>query len=203
MAAEFQKDSIDWQLQQFFRRLGEWIELRFPQFQPPDVPDAPRWQFPSWWLEAAFWVIVSAAALWLGYQAYRWISLYLGPNHPQYAKFLERRQAASEKERSIAGWIREAQEFQRQGNYQEACRALYMAMLQRLNDTKLIPNDFSRTDREYARLVQLLPQADAYRVLLQTHEQLRFGNAAASVDLFNQCQQAYGEIERATATSST
>lgn len=201
MSAEFQKESVDWQLQQVFRRVGEWIELRFPQFRVPDAPDAPPWQFPSWWLEAAFWTIIGLAAVWLAYQVYRWVRPWLDLNNPSYAKLLER-QKAGEQERSLSDWIRATQEFQRQGNYREACRSLYMAMLQRLNDTKLVPNEAARTDREYARLVQLLPQAEAYRFLLQTHEQLQFGNAAVSVETFNQCQQAYGEIERATASST-
>lgn len=198
MATGFEKNSLDWQFQQVFRRVGEWIELKLPQFQPPKVPDAPRWAFPSWWLEAAFWAIVGAVVIWLGYQVYRWVRPYLDPNHPRYGNLLGRQEAKTDPEKSISAWLRSAQEFQRQGNYRDACRSLYMAMLQRLNDTKLIPSQSSRTDGEYARLVQLLPQAEAYQTLLLTHEQLCFGQTEISVEQFNRCQQAYRAIEGST-----
>lgn len=198
MAAEqFQKSDFNWQLQQFFRQVGEWIELRFPQFQPPNVPDAPNWAFPSWWLEAGFWTIVGLFVLWLGLQIYLAVRSYLTRNQAQMAKFFDRASTA-EKERTIAQWVKAAQEFQQQGNYREASRALYIAMLQRLNETKLIPGDQSRTDREYSRLVQLLPQAESYQMLLETHELLYFSNAPISAELFDQVQRAYGNIERAT-----
>jgi hypothetical protein len=198
MATAFEKNSVDWQLQQVFRRVGEWIELKMPQFQAPNVPDAPQWAFPSWWLEAAFWVIVGAIVIWLSYQLYRLVRPYLDPNHPRYGKLLDRQGSDIDQERSIAAWLRAAQEYQRQGNYRNGCWALYMAMLQRLSDTKLIPAQVSRTDGEYARLVQLLPQAEAYQTLLTTHEQLRFGQTEISVEQFNRCQQAYRTIEGTT-----
>ncbi|MBW4443179.1 MAG: DUF4129 domain-containing protein [Plectolyngbya sp. WJT66-NPBG17] len=202
MAAEqFQKSDFNWQIQQFFRQVGEWIELRFPQIQPPDVPNAPNWAFPSWWLEAGFWVVVGLAVLWLGFQIYLWVRSYLNRNQAQIAKFLDRGSANAEKERTISGWVKSAQEFQQQGNYREASRALYMATLQRLSETKLIPNDKSRTDREYLRLVQLLPQAESYQMLLDTHELLCFSNLPISAEMFDRVQRAYDNIERATLDS--
>ncbi|MGG6266845.1 DUF4129 domain-containing protein [Leptolyngbya sp. AN03gr2] len=198
MAAEqFQKTDFNWQLQQFFRQVGEWIELNFPQVQPPNAPDVPNWWFPSWWLEAGFWTLIGLFVLWLGFQIYLAVRSYLTRNQAQMAKFLDRRSTA-EKELTIAQWVRSAQEFQQQGNYREASRALYMAMLQRLNETKLIPGDQSRTDREYSRLVQLLPQSESYQMLLETHELLHFSNAPISAEMFDRVQKAYGNIERST-----
>ncbi|MBD1825334.1 DUF4129 domain-containing protein [Cyanobacteria bacterium FACHB-DQ100] len=199
MAAEqFQRSDFNWQIQQFFRRVGEWIELRFPQVQPPNLPDAPNWWFPSWWLEAGFWVLVSLAVAWLGFQIYLWVHAYLNRNQAEIAKFFDLTASQPEKERTIAGWVKSAQEFQQQGNYREASRALYMAMLQRLNETKLITIDKSRTDREYSRLVQLLPQAESYQMLLETHELLCFSDTPISAEMFDRVQRAYGNIERAT-----
>lgn len=199
MAAEqFQRSDFNWQIQQFFRRVGEWIELRFPQVQPPHLPDAPNWWFPSWWLETGFWVLVSLAVVWLGFQIYSWVRAYLNRNQAEIAKFFDRPTSQSEKERTIAGWVKSAQEFQQQGNYREASRALYMAMLQRLNETKLITIDKSRTDQEYSRLVQLLPHAESYQMLLETHELLCFSDTPISAEMFDRVQRAYGNIERAT-----
>ncbi|MBE9012022.1 DUF4129 domain-containing protein [Pseudanabaenaceae cyanobacterium LEGE 13415] len=201
MAAEqFQKSDFNWQLQQFFRQVGEWIELNFPRFQPPNVPDAPNWSFPSWWLEAGFWTSIGLFGLWLGFQIYLAVRSYLTRNQAQMSKLFDRR-STPEKELTIAQWVKSAQEFQQQGNYREASRSLYMAMLQRLNETKLIPGDQSRTDREYSHLVQLLPQSESYQMLLETHELLYFSNAPISAEMFDRVQSAYGNIERATLDS--
>lgn len=200
-AGTFQKNSLDWQAQQVWWRVSEWIELHFPKFNPPNVPNAPPWEFPTWWFQAAFWVISALLVCWLGWQLYQWLSFYFNPNRSQSSKLAYHRAESSARERTIAHWMREVQHFQRQGNYREACRALYMAMLQRLNDAKLAPHQASRTDGEYWNLVQLLPQSQAYQTLLRTHEHVCFGDAAISVDAFNRCQQAYGDIERETQTS--
>lgn len=195
MAASVQTNSIDWQLQLFSRRVGEWIELHLPS--SPNQPNSPS--FPAWWLQAAFWTIVTLAILWLGYVVYSLARPYFDPNHPHRAKRIEPNQ---QKERTIAALIRDAQEFQRQGNYREACRSLYFAMLQRLHEAKIIPSQRSRTDREYAQLVQHLPQSEAYRILLEMHERLQFGQADVSIEQFDRVQQAYSTIERATVSEA-
>lgn len=196
MAAEqFQKTDLNWQLQQFFRQVGEWIELNFPQIRTPNIPDAPNGS--SWWLEAIFWAVIALFVLWLGFQIYLVVRSYFTRNQAQITKFRDR-SATPEKELTIAQWVRTAQEFQQQGNYREASRALYMAMLQRLNETKLIPGDQSRTDREYSRLVQWLPQSESYQMLLEIHELLYFSDLPVSAEMFDRVQKAYGNIERAT-----
>lgn len=197
LAKGFAKNNLDWQIQQFWRQVGEWIEVRFPRLRSPNVPNAPNW-FPGWWLEAAFWMAVIAIALWLIWLLYQWLSPYLGAQF-QTAKMLNRRADERSPEKTVSGWMQQVQEFQRQGNYREACRALYMATLQRLNDAKLVPHQSSRTDREYWTLVKLLPQAQAYQTLLRTHEQLCFGNTDISAEAFNRCQAAYREIEQSAS----
>jgi Domain of unknown function (DUF4129) len=190
----FERNGLGWQLQQLGRRFGEWLELRLPR--SVDTPNVPQWSVPNWIWEVAFWAIVISATLWLGWQLFQLLSPYLNPANPQSARWLIRKAASEESEKTVADWVRLMQEFQRQGNYREACRALYMAMLQRLNDTKLVPHQPSRTDGEYLQVVQQLPQSQAYQTLIRTHEQLCFGDAAVSVDVFNRCQRAYQEIER-------
>lgn len=196
MAADnFDENSLGWQLQQLGQRVGEWIEARFSQ-NAPNLPQTPNWSFPTWILEVMFWAIVLSAALWLGWQLIRLLVPYWWTrSQAQNARQL-RQAALKEEARSVAGWIRQMQEFQRQGNYREACRALYMAMLQRLNDTKLVPHQSSRTDGEYWQIVQPLPQSQAYQTLIRTHERLCFGDGVVSADVFNRCQRAYQEIEQ-------
>ncbi len=195
MAADsFDKNSLGWQLQQLGQRVGEWFEARFPK-NSPHLPQVPEWSFPTWILEVMFWAIVLSAGLWLGWQLIRLLAPYWTRSQSQSAQW-PRRKTAPKEEQTVAGWMRQMQEFQRQGNYREACRALYLAMLQRLNDTKLVPHQSSRTDGEYWQVVQPLPQSQAYQTLIRTHEQLCFSDGAISADLFDRCQRAYQEIER-------
>ncbi|CAA9242792.1 hypothetical protein AVDCRST_MAG92-1605 [uncultured Coleofasciculus sp.] len=100
-----------------------------------------------------------------------------------------------DKDLSIARWLQQAQKFQQQGNYRDACLCLYKAMLQRLNDSGVVLHQPSRTDGEYLQLVQQLPQSQPYQTLIMTHQELCFSNTEASLSLFEQCQQAYREIE--------
>jgi hypothetical protein len=129
---------------------------------------------------------------------YKWLNP-LVEEQWQTAKLLKRQATQSATEHTLSGWMQQVQEFQRQGNYREACRSLYMATLQRLNDAKIVPHQSSRTDREYWGLVKLLPQSEAYQTLLRTHELLCFGEATISAETFNRCQQAYREIEQPAA----
>jgi hypothetical protein len=69
-----------------------------------------------------------------------------------------------------------------------------MALLQQLNDNGIALHQPSRTDGEYLRLTQDLPQEQAYELLLLVHEQLCFGDREISQPVFEECQQAYREI---------
>ena len=194
MAADsFDKNSLGWQVQQLGQRVGEWIEAQFSR-NSPNLPQTPNWSFPNWIWEVMFWTIVLSAALWLSWQLFRLLAPYWTRSQTRAGQTLKA--ASKEEARSVADWIRQMQAFQRQGNDREACRALYMAMLQRLNDTKLVPHQSSRTDGEYLQIVQPFPQSQAYQTLIRTHEQLCFGDGAVPADLFNRCQRAYQAIER-------
>ena len=196
MAADsFDKNSLGWQLQQLGQRVSEWLEARFPK-SSPNLPQVPEWSFPTGILEGLFWAIVLSAVLLLSWQLVRLLTFYLARSQAHSAQLKLQKTTAKAEERTVAGWIRQMQEFQRQGNYREACRALYLAMLQRLNDTRLVAHQSSRTDGEYWQVVQPLPQSQAYQTLIRAHEQLCFGDATVSADLFDRCQQAYQEIER-------
>jgi hypothetical protein len=196
-AGPFEKSNLGWQIQQFWRRIGEWLEAQ-SRVKVPDVPNVPRWHYPEWWLQAAFWVVVSAIALWLLWLLYRWLVPYVDQGL-RTGNLMRRYPGDRKEERTVAGWIKQVQEFQRQGNYREACRSLYMAMLQGLNDAQLVPHQMSRTDGEYRNLVRLLPRSQSYETILRTHEQLCFREGNISAETFNQCQQAYREIEQSAS----
>ncbi|MBD0347133.1 MAG: DUF4129 domain-containing protein, partial [Coleofasciculus sp. Co-bin14] len=69
------------------------------------------------------------------------------------------------------------------------------------NDTGLVPHQSSRTDGEYLQLIQQLPKPTPYQTLLVTHQELCFSNTEASRSVFDQCQEAYREIDAPSLTS--
>ncbi len=199
VTGSFEKTSWSWQLSQFQQQVGEWVELQFSRFESA----LPEWSWPGWlnntpWivelLKVLVWLVLGLFLIWLGWQLWRqlepyWYSfLSKARNSPGYkATTLVSELTAQE-------WLQRSQACLRQGNYRSACQCLYLAMLQRLNDTGIAPHQPSRTDREYLQLVQQLPQSQSYQTLITIHEQLCFGNAEILAETFDQCQQAYREI---------
>ena len=195
----FEKTSFGWQLSQLQQRVGEWWELQTSRLAPK-LPDV---SLPSWldsqlmWIiaKAAFWVILALLLSWTALQIMRLLSPYFYTLTNQLSQPADRTTKTSDTELSVAGWLQRSQKFQQQGNYREACLCLYMAMLQRLNDTGLVPHQSSRTDGEYLQLIQQLPKPTPYQTLLVTHQELCFSNTEASRSVFDQCQEAYREID--------
>jgi hypothetical protein len=170
--------------------MQEWLELQFPK--SPTYQGDP---VPSWLVQTVFWVVAIALATWLLWQSYRWWRHYWRDRRSRARSYRVHEVARPAESLTVAQWLQQAQILQRQGNYAMACRALYMAMLQRLDDTKQLPLLSSRTDGEYRQLIQSLPHPQPYTTLINTHEQICFGNAPVSANLFQHCQQAYREIE--------
>jgi len=192
-AGEFQKNSLGWQLQQAQQRVGEFIE-RLLFGDDPNRQTVPDWSLPEWLLEGLFWLLVIALVSWVGWQLYKLLDPYLYlPGRLGRSPLPT--PAPQPQKLTLAEWLGRSRTAQQQGNYREACRCLYMAMLQHLNDKDLIPQQESRTDGEYLRLVQTLNKPQPYQTIIRTHEQLCFSNAAISSDTFERCWRAYQEIQ--------
>ncbi len=188
---KFQKTSWQWQIEQIQQRLGEWIatKLRFGG-QKPLLPD---WLIT--FISYSLWFLLFAGLAWI---AYLLVS--------RYGKQLSFRRRPDEpkqqpsKQYTLAELLSQVQYFQNQKNYSEACRYLYLAMLQKLNDANLVPHQTSRTDREYAKifthLPRLAPVNNPAQLLLRTHEQLKFADRTITDAGFDSCQQAYHQIAR-------
>ncbi|MBD2448712.1 DUF4129 domain-containing protein [Nostoc sp. FACHB-152] len=194
----FEKTSWSWQISQFQRQAGEWVEYQLDRFQNSLSRLSPGWQISPWLgnlLTFLFWLIVALFAafviwrLWQEFSPYIYSWLSRGNNSVDAAS----KNRANDL--SVTLWLERSQEFYRQGNYREACRCLYLAILQHLHDTKLIPHKFSRTDGEYLKLLSsTVTPVQPYETLITTHEQLCFGNAEILPENYQQCQQAYQEI---------
>lgn len=196
-AGTFERTNLGWQIQQFQQQLGEWLALQFsklfsnmPEVNWPSIGG--EWSWLYWLFKSLLWIILGLLVSWLVWQL-----LKQWPAHFLQWKNWDTEPAASQDRPLTADlWLVQAQEFRRQGNYRQACQALYMAMLQRLNDTGVVPGEPSRTDGEYWQLLQQQSQqVQPYETLLTTHEEQCFGDAEATLDDFNRCQQAYREIQ--------
>lgn len=195
----FEKTNFSWQIQQFQQRIEEWLERMFAR-SPGDNITTPDWQIPNWLQQSLFWLVVIGLILWAGWQLYKLLHPYLS-NYFRLRELSPTLTPARTPELTTSDWLNRSRHAQQQGNYREACRALYMATLQRLNDNGLIRQELSRTDGEYLNLIQgnLVPDLSAsqpYQTLICTHERLCFSDAAISVEVFDRCWQAYQEIER-------
>ena len=195
--AEFEKTNWSWQISQFRQQAGEWIELQLnnltanlPTLSVPGSINAPRiWQF----LQVLFWLLLAGCLLWLGWQLWQLLLPYINSYRSPLAKTTA---IATPEALTAAAWWQRSQAYLRQNNYREACRCLYLAMLQHLDDAGIATHQPSRTDREYLQIVQQLPSSQAYQTLIVTHERLCFSSAEILPETFEQCQQAYQEIAK-------
>jgi Domain of unknown function (DUF4129) len=189
MSAE--KTSWRWQLEQLQQQLGEWIEVKFRSNDRDLYPDV----FPPWLgglLVRLTWLVLAGLVIWFGYRVI----------YPYLQQWLNRRNRSPSaltstpvKVFTVGELLAKSQQFQRDGDYTQASRWLYLAMLQRLNDVDLIPHQFSRTDRQYMQLLRAIPIVDVGEILVSIHEQLHFGNQQIAIEDFDRCQQAYRQIE--------
>lgn len=199
--AAFEKNNLGWQLNQLQQKIGEWWELQLSKWKInlPEIPDNQvlPWldsQLSQAFAKIGFWVVLAILLGWIGLKITRLARFYLysGQNQqPQTVISNSKRDTLL----SVAQWLARSQQFQQQGNYQDACLCLYQAMLQQLNDTGIAPHQNSRTDGEYLQIIEQLPRPLPYQTLLITHQQLCFGNAQATPTLLETCKQAYREIE--------
>lgn len=200
MAGSFETTSIGWQITLWQRRLGEWLErslLRPAQSENP-APST-QWGLPDWLFAESlyrflFWFMVITLGGWAIWQLHRLLSPYV----TTWFQPLGNTTDAIEENTptlSTAQWLARARREAAQGNYREACRALYMAALQKLDTAQLVPHEPSRTDGEYRLLLRQVPNARPYQVLINTHERLCFDDAPISVQAYDRCQQAYQDTE--------
>jgi Domain of unknown function (DUF4129) len=195
------KTNFWWQWRQTQQRLSEWIELQLNQPSKPGTRPSGGWSLQ--WLAPYITTILGVLLvgllvliIWRGVQG--WLTrraqrqftgdpLAIAPDEP----------IVSQQE-----WLTRSQAFQRQGNFTQAARSLYFALLQNLSDRQLIPEKRSRTDQEYVAITQELGQPSAFATLLQTHEQIQFAGNELSAQDYERCQQAYGAADRAIAAAA-
>ncbi len=192
MVTSFEKTSWRWQLEQLQQRLGEWIEV---QLRSVDIE--PQFDlFPDWLatvLVRLCWLILAGLLIWFIYRV-------IYPYWRQWIANLQRTKLdpitkSPVQTFTVMELLAKSQQFQREGDYTQASRWLYLATLQRINDAKLILHQPNLTDREYLKLLDKFPVLRSGNVLVSTHEQLHFGDIPITAEDFDLCQQAYQQIE--------
>jgi Domain of unknown function (DUF4129) len=187
-----EKTSWRWQLEQLQQQLGEWIEVKLRS----DDRDLQLDIFPPWLgglLVRLTWLVLFGLVIWFGYRViYPYVQQWIDNNN----RSLSALDSTLVQVFTVSELLAKSQQFQRDGDYTQASRWLYLAMLQRLNDADLIPHQFSRTDRQYVQLLRTIPIIDVGEILVLIHEQLHFGNRQIEIADFDRCQQAYRQIDQ-------
>jgi hypothetical protein len=196
--SSFEKTNLGWQLQQLQRRVGEWWELQTIQLgdRLPDIPWL-SWLNSSvvWTIaQVIFWVLLGLLIIWLALTIIRFLEPCLTTFKPDISRALNNQKNSGFKQLTVNAWLERSQQFKQEKNYREACFCLYQAMLQQLSDRTVIANELSRTDGEYLKLTNYLPQSNYYRTIFLIHQQLCFKEIEANLETFQQCQQAYQKI---------
>jgi Domain of unknown function (DUF4129) len=190
MSTAAEKTSWRWQLEQLQQQLGEWLEVKFRS----DDRDLNLDIFPPWLgplLVKLVWLLLAGLVIWFAYRIiYPYWQQSVWRNKQPKSELAEPVQIYT-----VAELLTKSQQFQQDGDYTQASRWLYLAMLQRLNDADLIPHQFSRTDREYINVLSAIPIVNVGEILVSIHEQLHFGNRQIAIADFDRCQQAYRQIE--------
>jgi hypothetical protein len=192
-ADDFEKTNWGWQLSQLQQQIGEWIELQLSHLTVAPSLDLSRLGI---WLKVSAWLLLGLFVAWLGWQLRRGLTRFVGLILSLSRNAVSASDSSVADEMTVQHWVQQSQVYFGEGNYREACRCLYLAMLQQLHDTGMIPHKQSRTDKEYLKLTENLPQSQFYQTLITTHEELCFSNNEILPETFNRCQRAYRQIGR-------
>jgi Domain of unknown function (DUF4129) len=196
MSTAAEKTSWRWQLEQLQQQLGEWIEVKFrSEDRGLNFDIFPSWLWPL--LVKLVWVALAGLIFWFGYRViYPYVQQWMPRTKQSKSELVQPVQVFTTNELLV-----KSQQFQCEGDYTQASRWLYLAMLQRLNDANLIPHQASRTDREYIGVLSTVPIVNVGEILVSIHEQLHFGNRQIASEDFDRCQQAYRQIEERLAVN--
>jgi hypothetical protein len=196
MAADssIQPTNLPWQIRLLAKNVSEWIQLQLSRDSEPEAP--PTFEFPAWIGQVLFWLVITAGVVWLAWLVVQILDYYLTRRTRKSRQRPVVQPLYTTPERTLGDWLRQAKQFEREGNWREACRALYMAALQLLHDRGWLPHQPSRTDGEYLQGVQTLTPARPLQVLIRTHERSLFGGEALQADNLQRCRRAFEEIEK-------
>ncbi|HLO86751.1 MAG TPA: DUF4129 domain-containing protein [Nostocaceae cyanobacterium] len=200
----FEKTNWGWQMSLWRRQVGEWIEYQFSRVDP-SLPD--RWSLSPIVVEilkSLFWIALGLFVAWLVWLLWQEFGIHVLAWLNKWNDSALEKAKINTQESSISFLLSQARQFAKQGNYREACRHLYLAMLQQLHEKAIAPQKPSRTDGEYLKLLRnTITPVQPYETLITTHEQLCFANREIIAENYQQCQQAYQELSQQQPPKNT
>ena len=200
-AGSFKQNGLGWRIELIKQRFGEWIEFKISQLDTDrDWKSWESWEYTWLWqiIKFCLWSIIVVLLVWLTWQLWlllrpywkRWRRSNRYPDSPTPTTSTHIRLSA-------ANWIERSQTARINNDYRQAIFCLYQAMLKLLDERGVILIQSSLTDEEYRRslLKMQVSPIQPYELLLSIHQRLCFSQAEADKLLFEECQQAYQQIE--------
>lgn len=168
--------------------MREWLEWQISRLRF-DFPEVDLPKLPEWLGSVTFWFFLGLLILVIISIIITYVN-NIPKSIPESTKV-----TSNAKVLTVDQWLKRSQKYFEQENYHDACLSLYQGMLQLLDERQLIPQQQSRTDGEYWRLIEGFSNPLPYQTLLLTHQSLCFGNVKASLKTWENCYQAYQKIE--------
>lgn len=197
-AGSFRQDGIGWRINIIRQRFGEWIEYRLSQLDLDLDLNSESVEYSWLWqiIKFCLWSIIAILLVWITWQIWLLLRPYWKrwQRSDRYTDFTPQPLAV---QLSVADWLERSQSAQIEGNYRQAIVCLYQAMLKLLDERNVVSAQKSLTDQEYQRslLEAQISPLQPYQLLLSIHQRLCFSNAEANQSLFEECRQAYQQIE--------
>jgi len=196
VAQTIRTNSLGWQVQQLEHRTWQWIEWQLSQTPDGLNPDFGAFAWPDWLANLITNLLSICAVVLLSWLIWRTVAHFFQNRQPREIPRSQVLRETPVVQHSANEWVQQAQQLAQAGQWQAACRAFYMAALQRLHDRQWITHQPSRTDQEYLHQLGIVTQPRPYQLLIRTHERSHFGDAQLSEENFQHCQQAYQELEK-------
>lgn len=195
-AGSFKQDGLNWRIDLIKQRFGEWMEYQTSQLNPDW--DLASFQSTLLWqiIKFCLWSIIAILLVWMTWQLWLLSRVYW----KRWQRSSDRHSViipTNTTQLSAADWVERSQSARVYGNYRQAIFCLYQAMLKLLDERRIVPTQLSLTDEEYRRSLLKISVSPLtpYELLLSIHQRLCFSQAEADRALFEECQQAYQQIE--------
>ncbi len=197
-AGSFKQDGLGWRINLIKQRFSEWSEYQASQLDTGSwdwgfLKSELLWQI----IKFCLWSIIAIMLVWMTWQLWLLFRTYWKGWQRASDRYSAYSPPVNTPQLSTVDWVERSQSARIEGNYRQAIFCLYQAMLQLLDERDIIAKQLSLTDEEYRRSlfqIQVSPFS-AYELLLSIHQRLCFSRAEANQALFEECQQAYQQIE--------
>ncbi|MEM7760080.1 MAG: DUF4129 domain-containing protein [Cyanobacteria bacterium P01_A01_bin.40] len=195
-AGSFKQDGLGWRINLIKQRFGEWSEYRISQLDSGDwgfLKSTLLWQI----IKFCLWSIIAILLVWMTWQLWLLLRSYWKRWQRPSDRYTAITPPVITPQLSSTDWVERSQSARIEGDYRQAIFCLYQAMLQLLDERELVAAQSSLTDQEYRRSLLKIEVSpfSSYELLLSIHQRLCFSKAKANQTLWEECHQAYQQIE--------